>query len=70
MEWTPVTSSNLDAVAFMGGTLFVRFKNGQEYEYEGVPAGLYQQLLCAPSKGSFFHENIKSYPCKKVEKKS
>jgi hypothetical protein len=70
MEWTTVQSSNLDAVAFMDGVFYVRFKGGQEYSSEEVSAGLYMQLLAAPSKGSFFHEQIKSkFTLKKVEKK-
>jgi KTSC domain len=36
----PVTSSDLTAVGYapISGTLRVRFKDGREYEYEGVSA--------------------------------
>lgn len=70
MLWTTVKSSNIAAVAYMDKTLFIRFVDGTEYSYEGVPAGEYQKLLCASSVGAYFHSNIKkSFTAKKVEKK-
>ena len=61
LEWIPVDSSNLAAVAYAADfrRLFVRFKNGNTYAYEDVHEGIYQQMLMAPSKGKFLHEAIK-----------
>jgi hypothetical protein len=47
----------LDAVAYdhSSSTLRVRFKNGAEYEYSGVPASVYYELLTATSSGAHFN---------------
>lgn len=57
----PVKSSNLDAVGYDNttSTLAVKFKNGSEYHYAGVPAELFEQLLAAPSVGSFYGSAIR-----------
>lgn len=72
MQMTPVSSSNIRAIGYMGGVLRVTFfsKNSEEtYDHEGVPAGVYQQFLAAASKGSFYHEYIKGkYAYKKLGK--
>lgn len=64
-----VQSSNLKAVEFVTtgnkrtGKIFtkliVTFKNGRRYQYEGVPADLYNELLKSNSKGRFFNSNIR-----------
>ena len=41
------------------GALFVRFASGEWYAYEGVPRGVYESLLAAPSKGRFFQAAIR-----------
>ncbi|MDN4600028.1 KTSC domain-containing protein [Paenibacillus sp. F6_3S_P_1C] len=61
MNWTSVSSSNLDAVAYddSTSTLFVRFNNGGEYSYANVPQSKYAGLLSASSHGSYFDAHIK-----------
>jgi hypothetical protein len=56
MNFDPVNSSMLDAVAYDDGTstLRVRFKNGTEYEYSGVPVTVYRALLTATSSRFYF----------------
>jgi hypothetical protein len=39
--------------------LIVVLPNGDVYDYEGVPADLYDGLLKAPSKDEFFAERIR-----------
>ena len=40
--------------------LTVKFVNGDEvYEYKNVPKSVYDELMAAESKGSFFAKNIK-----------
>ena len=34
---TFVTSSNIDSVGYDEDTLFIRFKSGESYSYDGVP---------------------------------
>lgn len=66
-NYTPVSSSNVEGVAYEDGDVYVKFLNGSEYKYEGVPASIYQELLNAPSVGSYLNSNIKgSYPYTRV----
>jgi len=57
MTLTEVKSSNIKRVGYEGTSLFVEFANGL-YEYENVPAELYNQLLEADSKGKFVGANV------------
>lgn len=82
-RWVETTSSNLDEVFFEidplptqgdeTGTLIVRFhdKNGNftsEYTYSYVPTMIYEEMLKAPSKGSYFYWNIRmEYPYYKTQ---
>ena len=70
MDWVKVESSNIEAVAFeqsnplnddplSRGVLAVKFKNGDVYRYLNVPRDIYEQMLDAPSKGTFFNTIIK-----------
>lgn len=60
MNLTPVSSSNLSAVGYESGTLYVSFHNGGYYSYNNVPEYVFHELLNAPSKGVYFSENIKN----------
>ncbi len=57
-----VTSSHLYAVGYdeSSGTLEVEFNDGSIYQYFNVPASVYRSLLGAPSKGSYFHDHIRT----------
>jgi hypothetical protein len=61
VNYVPVKSSTLDAVAYDEGssTLAVRFKNGSEYEYPGVSESIFQGILAAPSPGKYFQAHVK-----------
>lgn len=61
LTWTPVSSSNPDAVSYdpETRTLSVRFKNGTIYAYANVPEFEYADLLEAESVGSFVNDHIK-----------
>jgi hypothetical protein len=61
MNYVSIKSSTLTAVAYdeTSSTLGVRFKNGSEYEYFGVPENVYRGILAAPSAGTYFDTNIK-----------
>ena len=60
MELVKVKSSNLDAVGYdeSSSTLRILFHTGVAYDYSGVPQELYNQLMEASSKGSFFQEHV------------
>jgi len=55
----PVKSSNVEAVGHEGGDLFIRFKGGAVYHYEGVSKAVYENALKAPSIGSFVATQIR-----------
>lgn len=61
MEYVPVSSSTISAVGYDEGAnaLGVRFQNGTEYHYFGVPQDVFESLRSAPSVGRFFDQNIK-----------
>lgn len=67
MNWIPVSSSNLDAVAYENGILYVQFKSGWTYSYQNVPESVYQGLMAASSHGKYFAAYIKnSYPYTRI----
>lgn len=61
-------SLNSDSTAFsfidyQNTVLILMFRTGGEYHYYNVPKHVYEELLSAPSKGKYYHENIKDqYP--------
>ena len=61
MRVTTVESSTLATVAYdeAQARLQLRFCSGAVYEYSGVPAGVHQSLLDAPSKGRYFNDAIR-----------
>jgi KTSC domain len=68
MERAPASSSNLISVGYdpSSETLEVEFKSGV-YQYYNVPQFMHEQLMQAPSMGTFFNANIKNaYACSKV----
>ena len=65
MDRQPVSSSNIRSVGYEVETqkLELEFHGGGGYRYSGVPEAIYQGLMRAASKGSYFHQNIKDrYP--------
>jgi len=64
-----VNSSNIRNVEYDEDKkiLKVKFLNGGEYKYSEVPKDVYEDLLNADSKGSFFYRNIRgTYSYSKV----
>lgn len=61
MDRQAVVSSNIAAVGFDEdtGTLQVEFSSGTVYEYQGVPKDVYDGLMAAESKGSYFAKHIR-----------
>lgn len=69
MMLTPVSSSNLAAVGYENGVLYIRFHSGGLYAYSHVPEQVYLDLMHASSLGSYFHTHIKDiYPYHKVNR--
>jgi hypothetical protein len=45
---------------------YVEYLDGDLYAYEGVPAGVFEELTNAESKGTFVNEVIKEYPFREI----
>jgi hypothetical protein len=61
VKMTPVSSTNISEVGYdePESQLYVRFKNGKLYCYDGVPEGDYLTFMGAASKGKYFEHAIK-----------
>jgi len=61
VEMNYVDSSNIEAIGYDKDAqeLHVRFLSGMAYVYHGVPNEVYENLMAAPSKGSFLNREIK-----------
>ncbi len=70
MERMPVQSSNLSSVGYDAETLTleIEFHRSGIYQYFGVSPEIYEGLINASSKGTYFNQVIKKggYPCTKV----
>ena len=56
-----VDSSNIEAIGYDADAqeLHVRFLSGVTYIYHGVPQEIYDNLMAAPSHGSYLNREIK-----------
>lgn len=59
VQMIPVDSSAFASVGYEDGTLYICFHNGSLYSYTDVPASVYDDLMSASSKGSYFHAHIR-----------
>ena len=60
-EMTYVDSSNIEQIGYDSDKteLHVVFKDGSLYVYNDVPVQIYEELLGAPSKGSYLNREVK-----------
>lgn len=60
-EMIYVDSSNIEAIGYDDGAqeLHVRFLSGTSYIYHDVPRQIFDDLMQAPSKGSFLNREVK-----------
>ena len=65
-EVRKVQSSWLNTLDYQDGNVIIKLKNGTSYIVMNVPPETYDRWLAAPSKGDFWHNNIK--PTFKVAK--
>lgn len=61
MDYVPVSSSTVSAVGYdeESNTLGVRFQNGSEYHYFGVPRDVFDGIQSASSVGRYLDQAIK-----------
>ena len=64
-----VVSSNIDAIGYKDGDLYIRFKkNGLVYAYRKVSFASFFSLLKSDSVGKFFNRFVKPfYTCEKLD---
>lgn len=58
IEMIKVDSSNIRAIGYQNGDLYVEYSSGT-YKYIGVPKSLFEGLVGASSKGKYMNEEIK-----------
>ena len=71
MKLTEVISSNVKAVGYESGKLYIMFNGGAVYEYDNVPQKLYEDIMSAESKGKFINQNVtKSFSYSRLPKET
>lgn len=62
MNWLPLDSSALKAVAYLSAKrlLYLEFQSGERYRYFEFPPERYQDFLAAESKGTYFAQRIRN----------
>lgn len=65
INWIPIESSNIVAVAARDNFLLIKFKGNWAYRYPDL-AGELEALRAAESAGRYFHRHIKSKKCEKM----
>jgi hypothetical protein len=66
MQMIPVSSTAIAAVGYDEQTrrMKITFQQGHTYDFCGVPRHIFEGLLGAVSKGSFYNDHIKDrYQC-------
>jgi len=69
MKRTTIRSTNLASVGYdsISRVLEIAFHSGGVYQYSNVPESIYQGLLSASSKGTYFNSHIKDrYTCHQI----
>ncbi len=56
---TYISSSNIEAAGYQLGKLYLRFKSGGAYSYDGVPFDYFATLTKIESAGKFFARFIR-----------
>lgn len=56
------TSTNISRLKYDDqiGTLYIEFRSGKEYKYEGVDYETWNNFISAPSAGQYFNSVIKN----------
>lgn len=54
-----VMSSWIADLSYKGDSVIMTLMNGRTYRVGGVPEGMYRQWVKAPSKGKFWHSDIR-----------
>lgn len=69
----PVVSSNIESAAFEGGSIIVRFKNGNAYKYPNASPKLWSEFektfdgKDGRSAGKFLNAKLRQLPYERIE---
>jgi len=67
MKLINVNSSAINKVGYENPNLYIEFTHGRRYIYSPVPENVFQGLLQASSKGTYYNDNIKDrYSCREA----
>lgn len=67
MRMVPVPSSSIAAIGYEGASLFVTFRKGGTYRYDGVPDATFRAFMASASKGAYYDSFIRGrYPSFRV----
>lgn len=59
IPYTPITSSNIRAIAYANGLTHIEFKSGRRFAWSGLSAEQFSDLQTAKSAGGYFAKYIK-----------
>jgi KTSC domain len=67
MKLIKVNSSAINTIGYDRTELYIEFNHRRKYIYSLVPERIFQGLLNASSKGTYYNDNIKDvYSCREV----
>ena len=59
LNMVPVASTSIAAVGYEAGCLFIAFRAGGVYSYDGVPEAVASALEHSPSKGRYYQSFVR-----------
>ena len=65
-EMIPVRSTAITAAGYDPRVrkMYIRFPSGDVYDFCGVPRSVFDELIKAPSPGTYYYEHVRGrYPC-------
>jgi hypothetical protein len=70
MKRQPIESSNIKAIGYNGEKLIleIEFHSGQIYQAQPISKEGYKTFMESESKGSYYHQHIKSNPLVNITK--
>lgn len=66
LDWMPVPSSRMNALAWQDNTLFIRFKDASVYRYENVSRLEFEEFITSSSLGSSLSRLDKRHPYRRI----
>jgi len=61
LDEVEVMSSWIDELEYDEGDVIMTLLSGRQYRIQDVPEGMFRQWIDAPSKGKFWHSDIRDF---------